>query len=523
VGSDLEILIGLLVVTIPLVAVAQRVNVSYPIVLVLGGLVLGFVPNLPPIQLDPNLVLLIFLPPLLYWEGVTAPTDVMLANALQIVMLAGGLVIATTVAIAVAAHELIPGMPWGVAFVLGAIVSPTDELAAVPVLERFRLPRHLIAIVEGESLLNDATALVIYAAAVGVVTTGTFNAGQTLLQFAIIAVGSVAIGYLVGRIAIEGWRRIRDPQLQCVISFVLPFLAYVPAQHFGLSGVLAVLTGALYGSRFTSRVIVPAARLQAIGFWQTVVFLANAVLFLAVGLQLHEVARAAFYRNSWQVVIGYAILVNVVVLVVRLAWVLAAEYIPVTSTDPENAAPAPKHALIEAWSGLRGAVSLAAALAIPATLPGGAPFPHRDFIIFVTFTVILVTLVGGGLTLPALIRFLHLPPGDDEQHDELRRAYLRITNAALERIEELARGGRIDAEHAGSLRRRFEHRRDLQRDILHGDEDHAQRHVDVAHDIINAQREALIEMRDRGQIDNAVLREIQADLDMAETGTDLRA
>ena len=524
-GINLEVLIGLLVVTIPLVAVARRANISYPIVLVLGGLVLGFIPELPTVDLDPNLVLLLFLPPLLYWEGVTAPLGVMRANAGQIVWLAVGLVIATTVAVALAVHTIIPGLDWGVAFVLGAIVSPTDELAAVPVLERFRLPRHLIAIVEGESLLNDATALVIYASAVAVVSTGVFNAGQTALQFVIAAIGALAIGYVAGRLAVEGWRRITDPQLQGVISVILPFLAYAPAQHFGFSGVLAVVTAAVYVSRFTPRVILPAARIQGVGFWETLVFLANAVLFLTVGLQLHSVAQRAFTNNSPQLILTYAFVVNVVLLVIRLVWVIAAEYIPAATTDAEHAAPAPKNALIEAWSGLRGAVSLAAALAIPATLANGSPFPHRDFIIFVTFTVILVTLVGGGLTLPTLVRLMNLPPDSgNEERDELREAYLEITDAALRRIDELTGDGRIDDKHAVVLRRQFEHRRDLHQGLLDGDDPaHAQRHVDVAREIIDAQREALIALRDEGRIDNAVLRAVQSDLDLAESSTTMRS
>lgn len=523
-GINLQVLIGLLVVTIPLVAVARRANISYPIVLVLGGLVLGFIPKLPAVQFDPNLVLLLFLPPLLYWEGVTAPLDVMRANVGQIAWLAIGLVCATTLAVAVAVHTLIPGLDWGVAFVLGAIVSPTDELAAVPVLERFALPRRLIAIVEGESLLNDATALVIYGAAVGVVMTGAFDAGHTLVQFIVAAIGSLAIGYVVGRLAVEGWRRITDPQLQGVISVVIPFLAYAPAEHFGFSGVLAVVTAAVSVSRFTPRVVTPAARIQIVGFWDTVVFLANAVLFLTVGLQLHSVAQRAFANNSWQLVMTYAIAVNVVVLVVRLAWVLAAEYIPAATTDAEHAAPAPKNALIEAWSGLRGAVSLAAALAIPVTLANGTPFPHRDFIIFVTFTVILVTLVGGGLTLPALVRLMNLPDGTgNEERDELREAYLEITDAALRRIDQLTGDGRIDDKHAVALRRQFEHRRDLHQGLLDGnDGKHAQRHVDVAREIIDAQREALIALRDEGRIDNAVLRAVQTDLDLAQSSTAMR-
>jgi monovalent cation/hydrogen antiporter len=523
-GINLQVLIGLLVVTIPLVALGRRANISYPIVLVLGGLVLGFIPKLPAVEFDPNLILLLFLPPLLYWQGITAPLDVMRANAGQIVWLAIGLVIATTTAVAVAAHAIIPGLDWGVAFVLGAIVSPTDALAAVPVLERFRLPRRLIAIVEGESLLNDATALVIYATAISVVTTGVFNPGQTLLQFGIAAIGALAIGYIVGRLGVEGWRRITDPQLQGVISVVIPFLAFAPAHHFGLSGVLAVVTAAMYITRFSPRVVVPAARIQIVGFWETLVFLTNAVLFLTVGLQLHSVAQRAFNNHSWQLVLAYSVVVNAVVLAVRLAWVLAAEYIPAATTDAEHAAPAPKNALIEAWSGLRGAVSLAAALAIPVTLSNGSPFPHRDFIIFVTFTVILVTLVGGGLTLPALVRRMKLPEDiGNEERDELREAYIEITEAALRRIVELTTDGRIDGDHALALQRQFEHRRDLHRAVLDGaGGSHAQHHVDVSREIIHAQRQALIALRDEGRIDNAVLRAVQADLDLAESGALMR-
>jgi CPA1 family monovalent cation:H+ antiporter len=514
--GNIGLLIALLVIAIPLVALAKRVDVSYPIVLVASGLALGFIPGLPAIQLDPGIVLLVFLPPLLYWEAITAPTDVMLENTGQIGLLAIGLVVITTVAVALVAHAIVPAMPWPVAFVLGAIVSPTDELAAIPVLEHFRLPRHVIAIVDGESLLNDATALVIYTTAIAAVVTGTFALGPALLQFALNVVGSLAIGYIAGRIAVEFWRRIKDRQLQGVISFVLPFLAYDPAQRFGFSGVLAVVTAGVYANHFTPRVMTPAARTQIVGFWNTLVFLANAGLFLVVGLQLHALARAAFARNSWLLVVVSAVAVNAVLIVVRLAGVLAAEYAP-TAAPADHAAPDWRHALVVGWSGLRGAVSLAAALAIPLALPNGTPFPHRDLIIFVTFTVIVVTLVGGGLTLPTMVRRLQIV-GDDEERDELRRALVRSAEAAIERLDELERAGRLDADHARALRDRYEHKRDLHRDD--GDREnreHIALHADVERELIDAQRAAVIEMRERGEIDNVVLRRVQADLDAAAT------
>jgi CPA1 family monovalent cation:H+ antiporter len=514
-NAVIGLLIALVVTTIPLVALAKRVNISYPIVLVVGGLFLGFIPGLPDVQLDPDVVLLIFLPPLLYWESITAPTDVMLENAGQIGLLAIGLVIATTLAVGVAAHAIVPGMSWAAAFVLGAIVSPTDELAAVPVLERFRLPRHLIAIINGESLLNDATALVIYAAAIGVVATGTFGPLHMVGQFVLTVLGSLAVGYLVGRLGIELWHRVKDEQLQAVVSVVLPFLAYYPAQRLGISGVLAVVSAGVYVNRFNPRVMQPVARTRIVGFWDTLVFLVNAVLFLVVGLQLHGVAQAAFAGHAPLRVVGYALAVNVVVIVVRLGLAVLAEYAP-TAAPADHAAPDWKHALIVAWSGLRGAVSLAAALAIPLTLPNHSRFPDRDLIIFVTFSVILVTLVGGGLTLPWLVARLGVQGGTEER-DELRLALIASAEAALERIGELESAGRIDAEHADTLRGKFVHRRDVYTAGADDDAalDHVAQHRDVEREVIDAQRQAVIALRERGEIDNVVLRRVQADLDLA--------
>ena len=315
--NEVWLLVGLLTATIPLVALARRVNVSYPVVLVLGGLALGFIPGLPRVALDPNLVLLIFLPPLLYWEAVTAPTDVMYANAGQIGLMALGLVVISTIGVAAAAHATIAHLGWPMAFVLGAIVAPTDELASAAVLERLRVPRHVIAIVEGESLLNDASALILYVAAIAAVTTGAFALGPTLVRFVLSAVGATLLGLLIARLAIEGWRRITDVQLQGVISFNLPYLAYIVADRFALSGVLAVVFGGIYANRFTPRVVTPQARLQVSGFWETAVFIANALLFLMVGLQLNALTRAVLSEYSPQTVLWYAFVVNAAVLAIR--------------------------------------------------------------------------------------------------------------------------------------------------------------------------------------------------------------
>jgi len=325
-------------------------------------------------------------------------------------------------------------------------------------------------------------------------------------------IGSIAAGLITGRFAVEMWRRIKDRQLQTVISLTVPFIAYLPAVHFGLSGVLAVVTAGVYANRFTPRVMTPSSRTQSVGFWNTVVFVANTVLFLIVGLQLHSVALAVFREESWQTAFGYALVVNVVIIIVRLVLVVVAEYAP-TAAPPDHAAPNWKNALVVAWSGLRGAVSLAAALAIPLNLPNGSLFPHRDLIVFITFTVILVTLVGGGLTLPAVLRLLRIEGGSEER-DETRAALQRSAEAALTRVAELEDEGRLDAKHAEILRHQIEHKRGFGSDNP-DDAEHARHDKEIEAEILAARRSAIIEMRDRGEIDNVVLRRVQLDLDLA--------
>jgi CPA1 family monovalent cation:H+ antiporter len=509
--NEVAVVVAILTLAIPLVALAKRANIAYPIVLVLAGLVLGFVPHLPHVTLAPDLVLVIFLPPLLYWESITAPTDVIRANAGQIWVLAIGLVTATTIVVAVVAHAAIPGLIWPMAFVLGAIVAPTDELASAPVLERMRMPRHLVAIVEGESLLNDASSLILYAAALTAATTGAFHFGRDVLNFVFSGVGGIVLGILAGIVAVRGWRWITDTQLQGVISFNLPYIAYILSQRFGLSGVLAVVYAGTYVNRFTPIVITAASRLQISGYWNTVVFLANALLFTLVGLQLHDLARDVLLEYSWPTVLWYAFLVNVAVIGTRFAWLMGQEFIPSIGAAYEHPDPDWKHALIASWSGLRGSVSLAAALAIPVTIASGAPLAHRHLVIFLTFSVILVTLVGGGLTLPLLIRALGVHEEAPEEESEFRRALTAMANAALARIEELVGENKITADAARRFRTRYEHKRDHARG--HSQDEYDELDAEVL--LIAAERTTLVDLRTRGEIDNTVLRSLQRDLDIA--------
>jgi len=523
----IEFVVALLVVTIPLVAIARRIGIPYPVVLIVGGLVLGFVPELPPIELNPDLVLVIFLPPLMYWESVTAPTDEMRANAAWIWPMALGLVIATIIGVALTGHAIVPGMGWAVAFTLGAIVAPTDEIAVAPTLERFSVPRHIIAIIEGESLLNDAGSLVIYAAAINAAVTDVFSWPSAVLHFLLAALGAIGIGLIAGWLAVEAWRRIQDPQLAMVISVVLPFVAYVPAQRLELSGVLAVVAAGVCVNRFTPTVITPATRLQATGFWETIVFLANVLIFTLVGLQLHAVL-AALSRYSVMTLVSYALIVNAVVIAIRFAWVFGQGYSSLFKRGGRSRVASEwKHLVIMAWSGPRGGVSLAAALAIPMALAGGQPFPERDLLIFLTFSVILVTLVGAAVTLPAVVAWLKVEDDDVSEMEE-KKALVAMAAAAIARVDELERRRQLEPQIAGVLRRRYQRRKAHvarnRGDVEATHEDKVARQlVGAEQEILDAQRSTLIDLRNRGEIDNVVLRHLQLILDMQQAQLDERS
>ena len=506
------LLIGLLGITIPLVAFAQRAAISYPIILVIAGVVLGFIPGLPAVILDPDLVLVIFLPPLLFWESITAPVDAMRRHESSIGTLVLGLVVVTTFAVAAVAHATIPALTWAMAFVLGAIVAPTDELASAPVLDALKMPRALIAIVEGESLLNDATSLILYAAAIGAVVTGSFALWKTVGWFFVAGIGGIAIGWIAAIVARELWRRIRGADLQVVISFTLPYFAYAAAARLGASSVLAAVCSGIFVSRYSPTVVVPEARLQATGFWSTLVFLVNTILFLLVGLQLHALTHRVVSVYSWATLIADAVIINATVIVVRVMWFIGNEYVPglplVSGADSQ---PNWRRALVAAWSGFRGAVSLAAALAIPMTTLSGVQVPHRDLVIFLTFTVIVVTLVGGGLTLPALIRRLHIPHADADEDAEVRTALVAMHQAASRYLDGIVQRGEIDVEGAAVLRARSDRRLRAQ--------DHDGKSmvaVDQEREVITEERAALVLLRNRGEIDNTVLRRLQRQLDLAE-------
>ena len=431
---DIEpLLLALMVAVAGLSVLARLVRVPYPILLVLGGLVLGFLPGMPEVELPPELVLVAFLPPLLYWAGFFSSPRDLWADARSISLAAVGLVLVTMAAVAVAANAAVDGLGWPAAFALGAIVSPTDPLAATAIGRRLGVPRRLITVLEGESLVNDASALVAYKLAVAAAVSGTFVAWQAGLRFVVGAAGGVAIGLGVGWLIAELRRRLDDPVVEIVISVVSGYAAYLPAELLDVSGVLAAVTTGLYVGWRAPQLASASTRLLGFSFWEVLVYLANAILFILVGLQLHPIL-GGLGGTAVAILVGQAVLVSAVVIAVRLGSVFSVPYL-VRLIDRRQAQIArrlgARERLVLGWSGMRGAVSLAAALALP------LDFPMRNLILFLTFAVILATLVLQGLTLPTLIRRLHFQDDGAEQHEELR-ARLAATHAALDRLDELA-------------------------------------------------------------------------------------
>src|SRR5438552_9538401 len=392
-SETISLLFGLLVAIVALATLATRLRLPYAILLVLGGLLLGFVPGLPSITLNPELILVLFLPPLIYSSAWLTPWREFRANLRPILQLSLGLVLVTTLVIAVVAHA-IAGLSWPVAFVLGAVVSPTDAVAASATAKLLGLPRRIVTVIEGESMVNDATGLVIYRFAVAAVVTGSFSLWQASLQFVIVSLGGILIGLLIGWPVAVRHRRLDDAPIELAIPLLTPYAAYLLADALQVSGVLAVLSAGLYLSRQSSHFFSSNTRLQANAVWNVLVFLLNGLLFLLIGLQLRGIV-ATIAGPSLLTLIWQALLISLAVIAVRLAWVFPAAYLPrlvsprLRVRDPY---PGWRQVAMVAWVGMRGGLSLAAALALPFTLTGGVLFPQRDLVIFFTFCVILSTL-----------------------------------------------------------------------------------------------------------------------------------
>jgi CPA1 family monovalent cation:H+ antiporter len=512
------VLISLLVAVSVLAAASRVIGVPYPILLVLGGLVMGFVPGLPEVELEPELVLVIFLPPLLYSAAFFASLRDLRYDLRSISSLAIGLVIATACAVAVVAHELIDGLPWAAAFALGAIVAPTDPLAAIEIGRRLGMPRRLSTVIEGESLINDGTALVIYRVAVGAVG-GTFSLAEAGLEFVLGAAGGIAIGLAVGWVIAEIRKRLDDPPVEVTISILSGYAAYVPAERAGASGVLAAVTIGIYIGWRAPEISNARQRVAGYSMWTILTFLLNALLFVLIGLQLPLILEGLEDEPLGELV-GVAAAVAAVVIASRILWVHVITFlIRAIDRRPSQIARRGtwKGRMVVGWAGLRGAVSLAAALALP------ADFPARDQLLFITFVVILVTLVLQGLTLPAVIRWSGVHDDGEEAREELL-ARRRATEAALERLDELegqewTRDDTVERMR-GMYRyrvRRLDARAGEQDDGEGEDFEHRSRkYQKMVRSVLDAQRAAVVELRNSGEISNDVMHRIERELDLED-------
>jgi monovalent cation/hydrogen antiporter len=515
---DVElVLISLLVAVAGLAAAARAVNVPYPIVLVAGGLVLGFVPGLPEVELQPELVLVIFLPPLLYSAAFFANLHDLRRDMRSISLLAVGLVLATMCTVALIAHALVDGLSWGAAFALGAIVAPTDPVAATTVARRLAVPRRAVSLIEGESLVNDGTALVAYRVAVSAAIGGGFSLLDAGAEFVLGAIGGVLVGLAVGWVISEVRRLLDDVPVEITISLLSGYAGYLPAEALGASGVLAAVTvGIVLGWR-APRISTARMRLQGYAVWDTLVFLLNALLFVLIGLQLPLILDGLSGEPP-ATLVGQAAAVSVAVILTRIIWMNTLPFV-IRALDrrPQQRERRQgwRFRMIVAWSGMRGSVSLAAALALP------GDFPRRDIVVFLTFAVIFTTLVLQGLTLPALIRRLDVRDDGAEEREDLagRRA---AADAALAAIDRLAAQEWTRDDTADRMRRAYEYRRSRlaaragETDDGDGYEHRSRKYQKMVRQVLEAQRAEIVRLRDTGAISNEVMHRLERELDLED-------
>jgi monovalent cation/hydrogen antiporter len=517
-----QVLIILCVAAVTLVAVAvlRRAGIPAPVVLVVAGLVIGFLPFVPDVSLEPEVVLLGLLPLLVFDAAVTSSPTGFYRDARSIGALAVLLVVATAVGVAAVAHW-VGHLSWPMSFVLGTAVGPTDAAAATAVARRVGLPRRLLTILEGEALFNDATALVLYAAAVTAATTGQFSVAHTVGSIVYSVAGGAAIGLAVGIVGRWLRNRIDDPPIEIAGSILLAYVAYLPAEEAHASGVLAAVTAGLYlGWHSSSGAFSARSRLVSNAFWETLVFLVNAALFTLVGLEFHTFRVQARGPLGRLVLAGAAVVLTVVL--VRLVWMWASGWVTRVLYNNRNGPHRDwRERLVLGWAGMRGAITLAALLAVPRTTQAGTALAGRNDTIYLGFAVIMATLVGQGMTLPWLVRRLHLPESPTVAEAE-RRARIELAQVALDRIGSACQSGELPEELTDSLRAQYLGRlRTLDRSPEEGDLEAdvaatAAAEMAVRRDLITVQRQTLLALRDQGRIGVTTLRTIERDLDLEE-------
>lgn len=518
-GGNTEFILICLVAIGLLALVARRIHIPYPILLTIGGVVLALIPGLPVIHLDPQLVFNLFLPPLIYPAAVFTSWRDFRTNLRPILLLAIGLVLFTMTILAYLFHYL-AGLPLAVGFVFGAVISPPDAVAALSITHNLRVPRKIIVILEGESLVNDATSFISFRFAVAAVLTGSFSLNQAALQFLTAAAGGVGVGLVVGWLATQVQKRLDDPPVQTMFSLLTPYVAYFAGEQVHVSGILAVVIAGMYYGWEAPRILSGRMRLQALPVWEMVVFLLNGVLFMLIGLQLPQVIHA-LPPSSLTRVTKLAILVVAAIILVRFVWMFGSSYLPrlLSRTFRHENPPPWQHTALIAWTGMRGADSLAGALAIPLALPQGDPFPGRNLILLLTFCVIFGTLVLQGLTLSPLVRWLRVVDDRVTEREE-RLARLKANEAALARLEVTESLQRARPEVVERLRSEYLDRiRQLRSE---GPQQETVSRLfspdfeELAREALRTERETVIQLRNEEAISDQALHRIQRDIDLAE-------
>ncbi|HTI49247.1 MAG TPA: Na+/H+ antiporter [Casimicrobiaceae bacterium] len=515
---------AILVVVASVGWIAERTGLPPPILLVIAGIALAVVPRTPSVELEPDVVMLMLLPPLIYYAAFTMSWQAFRSNLRPILLLAIGCVIVTTLAVAAAGHWMI-GLPLGVAFILGAVVSPPDVVAPLAVAERLGIPRRITAVLEGEGLVNDATALILFNVALVAVMTGRFSLVEAGRDFVLVLVGEAVWGLIVGSALL--WLRhfAREPRIEVMLSLLTPYFAFWPPHELGGSGVLATVVSGLYVGNAGVTLIRSNTRLQALFFWDFLNTTITGAIFLLTGLQARTIAFGLDAATLWRLMLD-GVLVSVVVIVVRFLWVFPATYIPrwlFRSVRLHDPTPSWRFPFIIAFTGVRGVVSLAAALSVPVALAPGVAFPARDRLLVLVFVVIVVTLVAQGLTLPFVVRRLGLVQlGAAERRHRRRQeaaARLETARAALARLDDAAREHGLAPEALRSWRKKQQQRIDLLEHTRNPDGDGSVQATSmhrVELELLAAERARLNALLHEGRISDEIRRRIERDLDLAE-------
>lgn len=521
---DLLLVIGLLFAVSLLTLLSPKLRIAYPILLVLGGLVIAFIPGIPHVRVDPELIFLIFLPPLLYEAAWFTSWREFWKWKRSISMLAFGLVFFTSLVVGYFTTWLIPGFALGLGFLLGGIISPPDAVAATSVLKGIHIPKRATTILEGESLVNDAASLIVFRFALAAVITGQFSMNEAIEQFFILSLGGIAIGLLLANIVYFLHKALpTTASIDTALTLMSPYLMYIIAEEFHTSGVLAVVSGGLFLSYRSHAFLDHRSRLQAYNVWSTLIFLLNGLVFILIGLELPDIV-ADMAPTELQQAITYGLLVSLLVIVVRFVWMYPAAHLPrllfkhIRDREPS---PGWRMPTVLSWAGMRGVVSLASALAIPHALPTGEAFPHRSTILMITFVVILVTLVGQGLTLPWMVKKLKVQEVDPRKPEEEQELLLRgrMVRAVIDHLETIP-------EKTPQIERTQQHFLHLEQNYLRSIEslnnaDRTQQWDDTnrtyARLLISLQRGALERARKEHTFDLEVIRKMESNLDLEET------